>query len=293
MPPARVLLFCWLLWPAALLQAQPLQQVPALSARVTDLVGALDAAQTARLETELATLERETGSQVAVLIVDSTAPEDIAAYAIRVVDAWQLGRAQFDDGVLFLVALGDRRMRIEVGYGLEGAIPDARARQIIDTIIAPHFRAGDIGGGIAAGVGAIATLVRGENLPLPDPGSDAEGETLISLIPFVILAGLVIGPILKRLFGTLPGSLATGAALGLIVWIMIAMVSVALFAGIVGFVLALAGGSGGSWSNRGGFGGGFRGGFGGGLGGGSRGGFGGGFSGGGGGFGGGGASGGW
>ncbi len=147
-----------LLLAALLAWAQPLQDVPALRERVTDLTGTLDPGQQAELSARLDRLERETGSQLLVLLVPSTAPEDIASYALRVVEAWQPGREEIDDGVLLLVAKDDRRMRIEVGYGLEGAIPDARARQIIDTIMAPHFRGGDFAGGIMAGADAIIAL---------------------------------------------------------------------------------------------------------------------------------------
>jgi uncharacterized protein len=296
----RLLLTACAVLAAALAAAQPVQDVPQLRARVTDLAGALDPAQVAAMERELTALEQSTGSQVAVLVIDSTAPEDIAAYAIRVVDAWQLGREKFDDGVLFLVALGDRRMRLEVGYGLEGAIPDARARRIIEEIVAPRFRAGDVPGGLQAGVQAIATLVRGENLPPPEragPGLAGNSESLVALLPFLFVAGVVLGPMLRRRFGTLPGALATGAVLGVIAYALLAVLAVALIAAVAGFFLSLAGSAGGGWSDRGGFGGGYHGGFGGGLGGGiggRGGGFGGGgFGGGGGGFGGGGASGGW
>lgn len=294
----RLLITACAVFATALAAAQPVQDVPQLRARVTDLAGALDPAQVATIERELTALEQSTGSQVAVLVIDSTAPEDIAAYAIRVVDAWQLGREKFDDGVLFLVALGDRRMRLEVGYGLEGAIPDVRARRIIEEIVAPRFRAGDVPGGLQAGVQAIATLVRGEDLPLPETrASDGDIESLVALLPFLFVAGVVLGPMLRRRFGTLPGALATGAVLGVIAYAMLAVLAVALIAAVAGVFLSLAGGAGGGWSDRGGFGGGYHGGFGGGLGGGigrRGGGFGGGgFGGGGGGFGGGGASGGW
>ncbi len=269
-------------------RAQSLQPVPPLQARVTDLTASLDAGQRAALEERLALLERETGSQVAVLLVKTTAPEDIAAYSIRVVDAWRLGREKVDDGVLFLIATGDRRMRIEVGYGLEGALPDARARRIIDTAVAPHFRRGDYAGGINAGVDAIEAAIRGEQLPVPEarPG---ESPDLAELLPTVLILALAFGILLRRILGTLPGSLATGALTGFIAWLIAGLIGVALLAAIFAFFVSLAGGAGpGSWSSRGGYGGGFGGGYGGG------GGFGGGgFGGGGGGFGGGGASGGW
>ena len=274
---------------ALLAWSQPPQDVPALRERVTDLTGTLDPGQQAELTARLERLERETGSQLAVLLVPSTAPEDIAAYALRVVDAWQLGRQEVDDGVLLLVAKDDRRMRIEVGYGLEGAIPDARARQIIDTIMAPYFRSGDFAAGIMAGTDAIIALVRGEQLPAPTARRSQDGSDLEGLLPVILIVALVLGGLLRRSFGAFPGSVATGAITGGITWLLVGIFGAALLVGVIAFFISLLGGGGpGAWSNRGGYGGGFGGrGFGGRGGGG---GFGGGL---GGGLGGGGASGGW
>lgn len=284
----RLLVGQCLLLAALLASAQPLQDVPALRERVTDLTGTLDASEQAALTARLAQLERETGSQLVVLVVPSTAPEDIAAYALRVVDAWQLGREEVDDGVLLLVAKDDRRMRIEVGYGLEGAIPDARARQIIDTIMAPHFRNGDFAAGIDAGAGAIIALVRGEQLPAPPSSRPGDSSDLEALLPVILIIGVVLGGVLRRSFGAFPGAVATGAITSVVAWLLVGILGAALLAGVVAFFISLAGGGGpGAWSNRGGYGGGYGGG---GFGGRGGGGFGGGL---GGGFGGGGASGGW
>lgn len=290
---SRLLLGQWLLLAALAVAAQPLQDVPVLRERVTDLTGTLSADAQAALTARLAQLERDTGSQLAVLVVSSTAPEDIAAYAIRVVDAWKLGREQVDDGVLLLVARDDRRMRIEVGYGLEGAIPDARARQIIDGIIAPHFRSGDYAEGINAGADALAGLIRGEQLPAPVVETSTGKSSFEAVLPVVLIVAFVLGGLLRRSFGIFPGAAATGAITGVIAWLLVGIVGAALLAGVVAFFISLLGGGGpGRWSSRSGHGGGFGGGLGrgGGFGGG---GFGGGFGGGGGGFGGGGASGGW
>jgi uncharacterized protein len=189
--------------------------------------------------------------------------------------------------VLLLVAVADRRLRIEVGYGLEGAVPDARANRIIDEYITPHFREGDFAGGISAGVAAIAALIEGEELPAPTGRKPAVGD-IGGMLPVLLIAVVVLGGFLKRMLGSLPGALATGGIVGFIAWLIVGIVATAVFAGIIAFVFALFGAAGpGSWSNRGGYrGGGFGGGTFGGRGGG-------GFSGGGGGFGGGGASGGW
>ncbi|MEZ5503372.1 MAG: TPM domain-containing protein [Halioglobus sp.] len=284
---ARLLIGPWLLLAALVAVAQPLQEVPTLRERVTDLTGTLDAADKSALSGKLAQLERDTGSQLAVLIVPSTAPEDIAAYSIRVVDAWRLGRDKIDDGVLLLVARDDRQLRIEVGYGLEGAVPDALAKRIIDTVITPEFRKGDFAGGINAGVDAIASLIRGEQLPPPAQaarGTDDPG----SLLPLILIIPLILGGMLRHSLGALPGAAAAGAITGIITWLLVGLVGAALLAAVAAFFISLGHRGGpGSWSNRGGYGGGFGGGFGGGGGGG------GGFGGGGGGFGGGGASGKW
>ena len=289
MPVARWLLTLWLLLTAAGGWAQPVQEIPALKGRVTDLTGTLDSAQQAALEQRLAQLEGETGSQLAVLLVRSTAPEDIAAYAIRVVDAWQLGRKDVDDGVLFLVATEDRRMRIEVGYGLEGALPDARARRIIDTIVGPHFRRGDYAAGIDAGTAARASVIRGEALPAPRGDTRQPGADIGALLPVILVIALGLGGMLRHTLGAVPGSLVTGAITGFVAWLIVGVMGVALLVAAIAFFISLLNGGGpGAWSSMGGYGGGFggrRGGLGGG--------FGGGFGGGGGGFGGGGASGSW
>jgi uncharacterized protein len=271
--------------------AQPLQAVPALTARVTDLTNTLSVVERDAIEANLEQLETETGSQVAVLLVATTAPEAIEQYALRVVEQWELGREDIDDGVLFLVAMQDRKMRIEVGYGLEGALPDARAKRIIEGIVTPAFRAGDFSGGIAAGTDAIATVVRGEELPLPEPrrsssGGSSDGLDLFGLLPVLLIFAFVFGGPLKRAIGSLPGALAAGGIAGFIGWLIVGGLGYAALIGVITFVISLFAPAGlGSWTSGGG---GRRGGYGGGFG---RGG--GGFGGGGGSFGGGGASGGW
>ncbi len=259
--------------------AEDLRDVPALRARVTDLTGSLTVNETADLEGQLRTLDELTGSQVAVLIVDSTAPESIEQYAIRVADRWRLGRRGVDDGVLILVALADRRIRLEVGYGLEGALPDARANRIIDERMTPRFAAGDVTGGLAAGIDALAASIRGEALPapaqrsrgLPDPGG---------LLPILLIVGMTLGGALKRAFGAFPGAMLAGGIVAVIVWFLVGVIVTACIAGVIAFfiILFLSAGPG-AWTSGRGYGGGFGGG--------------GGFSGGGGRFGGGGASGGW
>jgi uncharacterized protein len=272
--------------------------VPPLTARVIDLTGTLSGGATNRLETKLADLEAKKGSQIAVLMLPTTQPEDIEQYGIRVAEQWKLGRKGVDDGAILLVAKEDRRVRIEVGYGLEGALPDAIANRIIDETITPHFKLGDYDGGVEAGVDQMISVVNGEPLPEPDRKWEHHGGGIGSVLPLLLVVVFVAGGILRAIFGRLFGSILTGGLIGGICWLLSHLLPVGVGAGVIAFLFAmLLGGSIRGWSaGRGGWGGGFGGGLGGmgGFGGGGgRGGGGGGFSGGGGGFGGGGASGGW
>lgn len=255
--------------------------VPALTARITDLTGTLTPEQQSTLEARLQALEAQKGSQIAVLLVPTTQPETIEQYSIRVVDQWKLGRKKVDDGVLLLIAKADRKLRIEVGYGLEGALPDVIAKRIIAEDISPHFKQGDFYGGIVAGITRIDAVIEGEALPAqPQQGN---GSTSIeNYFFFLIFFALITGSILRRILGTFPGALVNGGLVGVATLVLGGGVIFAIIFGIVAFFFALIKGGGS------GFGGG---GFGGGGGGFSSGG--GGFSGGGGGFGGGGASGDW
>jgi uncharacterized protein len=280
-----------LLLAASLSQAQV--AVPALTARVTDLTGTLSGEAVTRIEAKLADLEAKKGSQIAVLMLPTTQPEDIEQFGIRVEDAWKLGRKGVDDGAYLIVAKNDRRVRIEVGYGLEGALPDAIANRIITETITPHFKLGDYDGGVEAGVDQMISVVNGEPLPAPDRKWEHH-SSLGNLLPLLLVVVFVAGGVLRAIFGRLLGSVATGGLAGGIAWLLSHFLPIGLGAGIVAFLFALlAGSSSRGWSAGSGWGGGFGGGFGGGLGGGFRGGGGGGFSGGGGGGGGGGASGGW
>ena len=276
--------------------AQTLQPVPALTGRVVDLTGTLTATQKQTLEAELEALERRKGAQLAILMVASTQPEAIEQYGIRVAEAWQLGRGEVDgkrvdDGVLLLVARDDRKVRIEVGYGLEGAIPDAYARRIIAEAVAPRFREGDFSGGLRAAVADLSRLIDGESLPpaWSGPAGQSDGAP-DDWLPYV-LGVFVVAAVIRQLFGRALGS-ALGATFGCVfVWTFGAPLFLAAFGALALFLvlLSMSAGSMGrvgrhTWrSGSGGFGGG-------GFGGGSSGG---GFGGGGGGFGGGGASGGW
>jgi uncharacterized protein len=284
-----------LLLAATLVHAQV--AVPALTSRVTDLTGTLSGEAVARIEAKLADLQARKGSQIAVLIVPTTEPEDIEQFGIRVEDAWKLGRKGVDDGAYLIVAKNDRRVRIEVGYGLEGALPDAIANRIVTETITPHFKLGDYDGGVEAGIDQMISVVNGEALPAPDTRWEHH-SSLGNLLPLLLVVVFVAGGVLRAVFGRLLGSVATGGLTGGVAWLLSHFLPIGLGAGIVAFLFAmLAGSNTRGWSagsGWGGFGGGLGGGFrGGGFGGGFGGGGGGGFSGGGGGGGGGGASGGW
>jgi uncharacterized protein len=279
--------------------AQALAVVPPLTSPVTDLAGALTPDQSAALDAKLRAFESAKGSQVAVLIVPTTQPEEIEQYALRVAEAWKIGRGGVDDGAILLVALEDRRVRIEVGYGLEGALPDATANRIIEEDIVPQFRRGDFAGGIATGVDRMLRVIEGEPLPEPQARSPAQGVPgLFQVLPFLFVFAMAGGAALRRMLGRVGGALATGGLLGFLTWVLVGILGFAIGVGIFAFILVLLGGLGGGggggaggngwYSRRHGGGWGHPGGFGGGGGG-----FGGGWSGGGGGFGGGGASGRW
>jgi uncharacterized protein len=247
-----------------------------------------------RIEAKLAAFEAKKGSQIAVLMVPTTQPEEIEQYGIRAADQWKLGRKGVDDGAILLVAKNDRRARIEVGRGLEGALPDAIANRIITETVTPHFKLGDYDGGVEAGVEQILAVVNGE--PLPEPDKKWEHHSgLGNLLPLLLVVVFVASGVLRSMFGRLFGSVATGGLAGGIAWLLSHLLPIGLGAGVLGFLFAMLLGSSRGWSaGGGGWGGGFGGGLGGGLGGGFGGGRGGGgFSGGGGGFSGGGASGSW
>lgn len=264
--------------------------VPALSAHVIDQTGTLSEAQRQALDTQLRDLEQQHGSQVVILMVPSTQPEDIAAYAQRVGDTWKIGRRDVGDGLLLVVAKNDRRMRIETTKALEGAIPDLAARRIIDSALKPAFQAGDYAGGLSQAVEQIRARIAGENLPEPSPRTDASSDIdLNDLLLFGLMGVPVIFAVLRAILGRKLGALATGGLSGALVWWLTASLLLGAGAGIAAVLFALLFGQGG---RPGGWGGPPTGGWGGGRG--HWGGGGGGFSSGGGGdFGGGGASGNW
>ncbi len=235
--------------------------VPPLKARITDLTGTLSAQDIAQLEGRLAAFEREKGAQVAVLMVPSVQPESIEEYAVRAFEQWQLGRKGVDDGVLLVIAKNDRKLRIEVGYGLEGALNDATAKRIISEDIVPQFRRGDFAAGIDAGVSRILRVIGGEALPPPVQQGQG-GSSPLPFDPMLLFAAFIFANPLTRmlrpLIGRLPAagliSLAAGGMFGFVAGSFLA----GLAAGVILFVIALAGGTGnrswgqGSWGSGGG-----------------------------------------
>lgn len=281
----RVLILAWALCSAWAIRAEV--AVPPLTARVTDQTVTLTPEQMSTLEQSLRAFEALKGSQIAVLMVPTTAPETIEQYSLRVVEQWKLGRQKVDDGALLIIAKADRTLRIEVGYGLEGALNDATSKRIISEIITPYFRQGDFYGGISAGVEQMMRVIDGEALPPPTARPAASSDAFFRQLPIILFLVVAVGGVLRAVLGRLPGAAVGAAIIAVVAWLLIGAVTVALIAGILAFLYTLLGGGG-----RGGFGGypgglGGRGGFG-------SGGFGGGgFGGGGGSFGGGGASGRW
>ena len=236
-------------------RAQPVQPVPALSARVIDRSATLNATQLQALEQKLARFEAERGSQIVVLMLPTTAPEDIAAYAHRVADNWKIGRREIGDGILLIVAKDDRRVRIEVARALEGAVPDLAAYQIIDRLITPAFRQNDFEAGVNAGVDALMARIRGEELPLPATTAPANELSIEDLGAFLFIAVPVVGAFLSGILGRKLGAAATGGAAGLVVKLLTGSLLIGLLAGgaALVFVLVLGIGGGGGRGGPGGF----------------------------------------
>lgn len=226
--------------------------VPPLKARVTDLTGTLNAQQRGALEQTLAEFESRKGSQIAVLLVPSTKPETPVEYGVRVFDSWKLGRKGVDDGVLLLVAKEDRRVWIVTGRGVEGALPDAIVRRIVEEDITPRFRQGDFYGGIRAGTDRMMRLVEGERFPAPRSSAPQlprwlDGEMLV----VALFVALVLGGILRAIFGRLLAAAIVGGIVGIGGAILGSLV-IGLVAGAIAFVFTLVANTRGGWSSGGG-----------------------------------------
>jgi len=264
--------------------------VPPVPGRVIDQTGTLTTSEINTLSQTLAQFDAKKGTQFAVLIVKSTAPESIEQTALRVAEQWKLGRKKIDDGAILLIAKNDRAVRIEVGYGLEGALNDATSKRIIEQFITPEFRNGNYFAGINAGIQQMIRIADGEPLPPVAAANDGAPSDSLRFAPVLFMLALAVGMVMRSFMGHALASVVTGGAVTVLAWVIAGSLFFAVIAGVFAFILTLlgglkGGGGAGGWSSHsgGGFGGGYSGG----------GSIGGGFSGGGGSFGGGGASGKW
>ena len=230
------LLVCWAFAAAADVA------VPPLVGRVVDQTATLSSGDVATLQQTLRDFEARKGSQIAVLIVPTTAPETIEQYSLRVAETWKIGRKKIDDGAVVVVAKDDRKLRIEVGYGLEGALTDVTSKRIIDEVITPKFRSGDFAGGISAGVDWIIRVIDGEKLPAPEPRQQPSSDWLshIDLFnPFTLFAIFVVGSILRATLGRLIGAVATGGVVGLLAWLIAGSLVASIIAAFIAFVVTM------------------------------------------------------
>jgi len=212
--------------------------IPQLTGRVVDQTGTLSSSDIAALSQKLRDFETRKGSQIAVLIVPTTQPETIEQFSIRVAEAWKVGRKKIDDGAILVVAKNDRHLRIEVGYGLEGALTDVTSRRIIDEIITPKFRSGDFGGGIADGVERMMRVIDGEALPVPSPTVNFGSlDDLAPLFIITLFASVGVGGPFRAALGRLLGSLVTGGIITALSWFILGSFGLALALGGLGFVI--------------------------------------------------------
>ncbi len=256
----------WLITLATLLLFQPgwaQVPVPALTGHVVDQTHTLTADQQTRIEQSLAAFESSKGSQLAVLLVETTRPETIEQYALRVAEQWKLGRNKIDDGVILVIAKADRTVRIEVGYGLEGVLNDATAKRIIERGITPHFRQQDFAAGIVAGTEDMMRVIQGEALPAI---TGTPSEEPLDIMTWIIAAGVLLGFVLRGVLGRVPGSIMAASMVGAATWFMVGLLSMALIAGGITLITTWVGLSAllaSRYGGRGGPGGGLRGGGGG------------------------------
>ena len=252
----------WLLvLPCWALDAAGLQAVPALRAHVMDETGTLAASDAAALEQQLSEFERQRGAQIVILLVSTTAPEDIADYSQRVAEAWKLGRAGVGDGLLLVAALQDRRVRIAPYKTLEGAIPDVVAKRIIDQQIVPAFRRGDYAGGLRDALTQLQARITGEALPEPAaaaPRPQIDEFDIVELGMLLLVVTPLIAGVLRQMLGQRLGAILAAAAASFLVWQITQRVWMALLAGLIGFFggllsrgLPVAGARhGGGWGNH-------------------------------------------
>ena len=225
--------------------AQALVPVPTLTARVMDQTGTLAVADVAALEQQLQSFEQQRGTQIVVLVLPSTVPEDIADFTQRLGDAWKIGRRDVGDGLLLVVALNDRRLRIAPAKSLEGAVPDLAAQRIIDQVITPAFRQGDVAGGLRAGLSHLQARIEGEALPLPQAGAQSSKPTgaaevdWLNLVVLLLVALPAVAGVLRRVLGQRLGALASGGVVGVVVWSMTGLLWLGGIAAMLGLMSAL------------------------------------------------------
>ncbi|MPV70472.1 TPM domain-containing protein [Burkholderia sp. BE17] len=228
-------MLCWSLFAVAQVP------VPPLTGHVIDQTGTLSVQQKAALEQTLTAFEARKGSQLAVLMVDSTTPEAIEPFGMRVAEQWKLGRKKVDDGAILVVAKNDRALRIEVGYGLEGALNDLTSKRIISETIVPRFESQDFYGGIVAGVDQIIRVVDGEPLPEPRKRASTGAVDVRQYVPILLFLALVVGRVLRAALGKVAGALVTGGAVAVIAWFVAGALSLALAAGVIAVFVTLLG----------------------------------------------------
>ena len=235
-------IFMWASAPGAIAAEGDIAAIPKLVKRVTDLTATLSATDEARIEARLKTFEEKKGAQVAVLIVATTQPETIFDYSIRVAEAWKLGRKDVDDGVLFVIAKGDRKLQILTGRGTQGVLTDAMSKRIISEIVAPKFRSSDFAGGIDDGVAKIIDVLQGEALPPPSEKkrtSAKQGSSVETFLILGVIAALFVGPLLRSLLGRFMGATATAGVTGAAAWFLAGGLLFPIVAGVIVFFIIL------------------------------------------------------
>jgi uncharacterized protein len=255
--PLLALLLCWAVAAFAAVA------VPPLVGRVVDQTGTLSSGDVASLNQTIRNFEARKGSQIAVLIVPTTDGEAIEQFSLRVAEAWKIGRKKIDDGAVLVIAKNDRHLRIEVGYGLEGALTDVTSKRIIDEDITPKFKTGDFAGGVSAGINRMIRVIDGEKLPAPEPPHwQQTGLFDVSDMfnPFLLIPVFLLGGVMRSMLGRLVGSVVSGGVVTLVAWFLFGSLIAAMVAGVIAFVFVLFNdavtsstpgrrGSGGSWSS--------------------------------------------
>lgn len=235
--------WCWsvLLWVPLVVGAQGVLPIPPLTARVLDQTATLAAGELATIEAKLADVERTHGTQVVVVMVATTQPEDIADFTQRLGDAWKIGRPGVGDGLLVVVAKEDRRFRIATSKALEGAIPDVLAKRILDEAMKPAFRRGDFAGGIVSGLDQIMASIGAEGLPEVAPPANATTDDVdwADALIFLVFAVPLVSSVLRGLLGNRLGLLAGGAGAAGLAWVITGVWWLALAAGVLAMFVGL------------------------------------------------------